>query len=169
MRQAILHRTKRPFIALNSLLSTPCRESQCGVLMLKVLVPDACHDLPTFFACRFVFGQDISATFRQVNGIDLIMRAHQMVMDGYQMAHEEQVVTVFSAPNYCYRCGNKACLVEVSECLEKTFLQFDRASVAAGNGGIPEGDWPEIQYALVCLIYIKDKFTCTIFHQESIS
>ncbi len=28
-------------------------------------------------------------------------------MEGYQMTHEKNVVTVFSAPNYCYRCGNQ--------------------------------------------------------------
>lgn len=29
-------------------------------------------------------------------------------MEGYQWAHKQGVVTIFSAPNYCYRCGNQA-------------------------------------------------------------
>jgi serine/threonine-protein phosphatase 2A catalytic subunit len=37
------------------------------------------------------------------------------------------VVTIFSAPNYCYRCGNQAAIMEVDEKLNKTFLQFDPA------------------------------------------
>jgi serine/threonine-protein phosphatase 2A catalytic subunit len=49
--------------------------------------------------------QDISEQFNHANGLDLINRAHQLVMEGYNWSHEQNVVTVFSAPNYCYRCG----------------------------------------------------------------
>jgi serine/threonine-protein phosphatase 2A catalytic subunit len=42
--------------------------------------------------------------------------------------NNKQVVTIFSAPNYCYQCGNKAAIMEVDENLtNKTFLQFDPA------------------------------------------
>lgn len=56
----------------------------------------------------YTFGQDISEQFNHVNGLDLISRAHQLVMDGYNWSHEQNVVTIFSAPNYCYRCGERA-------------------------------------------------------------
>ena len=36
-------------------------------------------------------------------------------MTGYNWTHERHVVTVFSAPNYCYRCGNEAAIMEVDE------------------------------------------------------
>ena len=32
-------------------------------------------------------------------------RAHQLVMEGFNWCHDQNVVTIFSAPNYCYRCG----------------------------------------------------------------
>jgi len=48
-------------------------------------------------------------------------------MEGYNWTHEKNVVTIFSAPNYCYRCGNQAAIMEIDEHLEYTFLQFDPA------------------------------------------
>ncbi|CAI9768032.1 unnamed protein product [Fraxinus pennsylvanica] len=51
----------------------------------------------------YTFGQDIAAQFNHINGLTLISRAHQLVMDGFNWCQEKNVVTVFSAPNYCYR------------------------------------------------------------------
>lgn len=75
----------------------------------------------------YTFGPDISAQFNHVNGLKLIARAHQLVMDGYNWSHDRNVVTIFSAPNYCYRCGNQAAIMELDENMKFTFLQFDPA------------------------------------------
>jgi hypothetical protein len=40
---------------------------------------------------------------------------------------DKNVVTVFSAPNYCYRCGNMAAILEIGENMDQNFLQFDPA------------------------------------------
>ena len=61
----------------------------------------------------FTFGADITEQFNHTNGLDLVARAHQLVMEGYQWGHNKGVVTIFSAPNYCYRCGNQAAIMEV--------------------------------------------------------
>ena len=53
----------------------------------------------------YTFGQDISEQFNHTNGLSLVSRAHQLVMEGYNWCHDQNVVTIFSAPNYCYRCG----------------------------------------------------------------
>ena len=101
--------------------------------------------------------------FNQSNGLNLIARAHQLVMEGFNWAHEQcfgsdsleaisechwtslniiepcwtilnlmqatwlawvvtkppmlfvpsrQVVTIFSAPNYCYRSGNQGAIMD---------------------------------------------------------
>lgn len=75
----------------------------------------------------YTFGQDISEQFNHNNALTLVSRAHQLVMEGYNWCHEKNVVTIFSAPNYCYRCGNQAAIMEIDEHLEYTFLQFDPA------------------------------------------
>ncbi|GIQ81109.1 hypothetical protein KIPB_002016, partial [Kipferlia bialata] len=49
----------------------------------------------------FTFGYDISEQFNRNNGLQFIVRAHQLTMEGYSWAHDGQVVTVFSSPNYC--------------------------------------------------------------------
>ena len=46
----------------------------------------------------YTFGQDIAEQFNHVNGLKLIARAHQLVMEGY---------------NYYYRCGNQATLLSM--------------------------------------------------------
>ena len=57
------------------------------------------------------------AQFNHVNSLSLIARAHQLVQEGYKymFAPENNLVTVWSAPNYCYRCGNVASVMEVRE------------------------------------------------------
>ncbi|KAG0338426.1 hypothetical protein BG004_007243, partial [Podila humilis] len=75
----------------------------------------------------YTFGQDVSETFNHNNGLTLIARAHQLVMEGYNWCQDRNVVTIFSAPNYCYRCGNQAAIMEIDEHLKYTFLQFDPA------------------------------------------
>ncbi|CAA0833096.1 Serine/threonine-protein phosphatase PP2A-1 catalytic subunit [Striga hermonthica] len=75
----------------------------------------------------YTFGQDIASQFNHTNGLTLISRAHQLVMEGYNWCQEKNVVTVFSAPNYCYRCGNMAAILEIGENMEQNFLQFDPA------------------------------------------
>ena len=74
----------------------------------------------------YTFGQDISEQFNRANGLNLIARAHQLVQEGYEWAHDKSVVTIFSAPNYCYRCGNQGAIMEIDEHCERDFLQYEQ-------------------------------------------
>lgn len=51
----------------------------------------------------FLFGGNVVSSFNHSNNIDYICRAHQLVMEGYKWMFNNKIVTVWSAPNYCYR------------------------------------------------------------------
>ncbi len=121
----------------------------------------------------YLFGGDIVQKFFHINDVNLIARAHQLVMEGFktmfpventkqtknpsstfaitqtsrqsngsgsstqdsQMTSSSTVseramhalVTVWSAPNYCYRCGNVAAILELNEHLDQQFTVFEAA------------------------------------------
>ena len=75
----------------------------------------------------YLFGATVVKKFLSTNGFEHITRAHQLCMDGYQVLFDDQLSTVWSAPNYCYRCGNIASVMEVNEGLDRNFNTFDAA------------------------------------------
>ncbi|GLG93116.1 hypothetical protein R5R35_011005 [Gryllus longicercus] len=75
----------------------------------------------------YLYGGDVAHRFSQSNGIDLICRSHQLAMEGIKWHFNNLVCTVWSAPNYCYRCGNVAAILELDEYLQRQFTIFDAA------------------------------------------
>ncbi len=55
----------------------------------------------------------------------MIARAHQLMDKGYAHKHNNQVATIFSAPNYCYRCNNLAAILEMDEHMGEKYITFD--------------------------------------------
>ena len=64
-----------------------------------------------------IFGEKIVQDFNKKNDLDLIIRAHQVVDDGYEFFAQRQLITIFSAPNYCGEFDNSAGIMIIDESL----------------------------------------------------
>lgn len=132
---------------------------KCARARARVTFPPACthptrccfHTSPAVcahtMACRwgendrgvsFTFGPDVVAAFLKRHDLDLICRAHQVVEDGYEFFAKRQLVTLFSAPNYCGEFDNAGAMMSVDETLMCSFQILKpaekKARYAAGYG-----------------------------------
>ena len=53
--------------------------------------------------------------------------SNSILIQGFSSTHSKRVTTIFSAPNYCYRCGNLAAIMEIDQRLNQNFIKFDPA------------------------------------------
>jgi serine/threonine-protein phosphatase PP1 catalytic subunit len=79
----------------------------------------------------FVFGADVVAAFLEQHDLDLLVRAHQVVEDGYEFFAGRRLVTLFSAPNYCGEFDNAGGMISVDENLMCSFQILKPSSRAA--------------------------------------
>eukprot|EP00656_Telonema_subtile_P043581 TRINITY_DN4992_c0_g1_i2.p1 TRINITY_DN4992_c0_g1~~TRINITY_DN4992_c0_g1_i2.p1 ORF type:complete len:343 (+),score=82.39 TRINITY_DN4992_c0_g1_i2:246-1274(+) len=71
-----------------------------------------------------LFGPDVAARFLELNQLEVVVRAHELCMEGYAIQQGGKVVTVFSAPNYCGRCRNLGAFLVFNSELKMTIRQF---------------------------------------------
>lgn len=69
----------------------------------------------------FTFGPDLVQLFCKNHDLDLVCRAHQVVEEGYEFFAKRQLITIFSAPNYCGEFNNSGALMSVDENLVCSF------------------------------------------------
>ena len=86
----------------------------------------------------YTFGADVVGKFLTKHDFDLIVRAHQVVEDGYEFFADRQLVTIFSAPNYCGEFDNAGAVMAVDESLMCSFRILkpaDKKKYAYGGMG----------------------------------
>jgi len=71
------------------------------------------------------FGPDVTAKFLEDNGLELLVRSHEVKDEGYLQEHDGKLITVFSAPNYCDQMGNKGASIRFFEDCKPNFVQFE--------------------------------------------
>lgn len=98
-----------PFVDL--MWSDPGEEDQKGFV-------------PSSRNAGYVFGKDMVERFLETNGLTRIVRAHQLCQKGWASTFDDKFITVWSAPNYCYRFKNKACALEIDEHLSLKYNIF---------------------------------------------
>ena len=86
----------------------------------------------------YTFGADVVGKFLQKHDFDLVVRAHQVVEDGYEFFADRQLVTIFTAPNYCGEFDNAGAVMAVDESLMCSFRILkpaDKKKYAYGGMG----------------------------------
>ena len=79
----------------------------------------------------YTFGEDAVEIWNNTNGLEGIVRAHQMVYEGFFWHHNRKTLTLFSAPNYMYRAGNTAAVLELDTGFDR--FHFNQFLAAAEN------------------------------------
>ncbi|SPP76432.1 serine/threonine-protein phosphatase PP1-like [Drosophila guanche] len=69
----------------------------------------------------YTFGHDVVNLFCKRMKVDMIVRAHQVVEDGYDF-FSRQLITIFSAPNYAGQFDNAGAIMNVDDNLVITFI-----------------------------------------------
>eukprot|EP01009_Symbiontida_sp_KSa7_P009017 NODE_704_length_805_cov_661.205026_g534_i0.p2 GENE.NODE_704_length_805_cov_661.205026_g534_i0~~NODE_704_length_805_cov_661.205026_g534_i0.p2 ORF type:complete len:130 (+),score=24.12 NODE_704_length_805_cov_661.205026_g534_i0:29-391(+) len=83
------------------------------------------------------FNGSVSSKFVTKNRLQYIVRGHQLVMEGYKWSHDNRVLTVFSAPNYTYSCGNRGAILSIGADGSPKIYQFDAVPDQHGPPVIP--------------------------------
>lgn len=65
--------------------------------------------------CGYLFGEDVLKQFLMFNNLDMLIRSHQLVIEGYKWDFEGLCLTIWSAPDYMKKCSNPASVLYIEK------------------------------------------------------
>jgi diadenosine tetraphosphatase ApaH/serine/threonine PP2A family protein phosphatase len=69
------------------------------------------------------WGKDVSQKFTRDNNLEVIVRGHEQKPGGYEITHDDLVITVFSTPNYV-KIFSEAAVLEVTSPTQREITRF---------------------------------------------
>ena len=92
------------------------------VMAVLIDISIACRLLPIIYNPASILTYTPTPTHTSPrHDLDLVCRAHQVVEDGYEFFARRQLVTIFSAPNYCGEFDNAGAMMSVDDTLMCSF------------------------------------------------
>jgi len=82
-------------------------------------LPNGVDWQPSQRGAGWLFSDTPVGNFVFANSLRLICRSHQLVMEGFEYMFNDSLVTIWSAPNYVYKCGNKAAMLNINGMVTK--------------------------------------------------
>ena len=86
----------------------------------------------------YLFGERQVEEFLHLNGLNLVTRSHQLAQEGFEWFFHNKLITVWSAPNYMYRSGNKATIMKYNPELPKGYELVEFQPCPADKRKIPD-------------------------------
>jgi len=81
----------------------------------------------------WMWGPDVTEAFFLDNGLELLIRSHEYHDEGYDIAHDGKVITIFSAPLYMGYYSNKGAFITLRSDLKPQFTTFDGARAVGAS------------------------------------